>query len=152
MAPRRPTCDAGLHWKFCQLKDAGCPFHGTTAIFVSDSRWVDQISYNRRIKEWDEQHGSAGAASSSTANPSHTAVVRGGLSEVSKKLGDAEDSWKEMQNLPNHSEKSRTKANIRTSMKTVTHRSYAYDGNQSMSRAVKTVRWRDPLVEIRIFK
>jgi hypothetical protein len=85
MAPRRPTCDAGLHWKFCQLKDAGCPFHGTTGIFVSDSRWVDQISYNRRIKEWDEQHGSAGAASSSTVNPSNTTVVRGGLSEVSKR-------------------------------------------------------------------
>jgi hypothetical protein len=85
MAPRRPTNDAGLHWKFCQLKDARCPFHGTTGIFVSDSRWVDQISYNRRIKEWDEQHGSAGAASSSTVNPSNTTVVRGGLSEVSKR-------------------------------------------------------------------
>jgi hypothetical protein len=77
-----------------------------------------------------------------------------GYQKFRRELGDAEDNWREeTQNHPaNHSEKSRTKANTRTSMKTVTHESYPYGGNQSTSLAVNRVRWWDPLVEIRIFK
>jgi transposase InsO family protein len=88
-APRRPTCDPGLHWSFCKLRNGkghGCPFHGTTGSFITNSAYMDHDRYARDIEEWDARYG----PNSTGVNTSATDVVRTGLRTTSKKVSKRE--------------------------------------------------------------
>jgi hypothetical protein len=64
--PLSKKCRPGINYRFCKSKE-GCPWHGTTATFPTDSLYMDEKRYNLQFEENDEVDGTEGPDNQSRA-------------------------------------------------------------------------------------
>jgi hypothetical protein len=65
--PLSKQCRPGINRRFCKSKEEGCPWHGTTATFPTNSLYMDEKRYNLQFEKNDEVDGTEGPDNQSRA-------------------------------------------------------------------------------------
>jgi hypothetical protein len=64
--PLSKKCRPGINYRFCESKE-GCPWHGSTATFPTNSLYMDEQRYNLQFEKNDEIDGTEGPDNQSRA-------------------------------------------------------------------------------------